>query len=145
MAARVLFCTSQQPGAIAIRGLTWSDWSHVALVDGEEVIEATWPTVCATPLDDVLAKHSLCVIVEFSDVDGAAIIQAARSQIGKPYDLAGILGIALHRDWQDQDKWFCSELVAWAFEKAGFPLFRAEALHRVVPQHLWMLPGGKLR
>jgi uncharacterized protein YycO len=136
---KVIFCTSQKFGAIAIRALTWSDWSHAAIIDGEDVIEATWPRVCVSPLAEVIARHSSCVIVEFADVDATAIVQAARSQIGKPYDLAGILGIALHRDWQEQSKWFCSELVAWAFGQAGVPLFRADAQSRVVPQHLWML------
>ena len=47
---RVLFCTSKLPGAAIIRAVTWSDWSHVAIIDGEEVIEATWPAVRITPL-----------------------------------------------------------------------------------------------
>ena len=54
-------------------------------------------------------------------------------------DVTAIVGLGLHRDWQEDDRWFCSELVAWAFEKAGEPLFRAEVLRRVTPQHLWML------
>ena len=64
---------------------------------------------------------------------------AAASQIGKPYDYTAILGLGLRRDWQEEDAWFCSELVAWAFQHAGEPLFRAECLRRVTPQHLWML------
>lgn len=136
---RILFCTSQKPGAIAIRGLTWSDWSHVAIIDGEEVIEAVWPKVRVSLLANVIARHTSYEVVEFPNVNDLAVIAAARAQLGKPYDLTGILGIALHRDWQEQDKWFCSELVAWSFDQAGFPLFRAGALNRVVPQHLWML------
>ena len=136
---RVLFCTSQLPGAVMIRAVTWSDWSHVALVDGDEAIEATWPAVCVTPLADVIAKHSAHVIIDLPCRSSVEIIAAARSQVGKGYDLTALFGLLARRDWQEPDKWFCSELVAWAFSQGGSPLFRPEAMHRITPQHLWML------
>lgn len=55
---RVLFCTSKLPGAVLIRAITWSDWSHVALIDGEEAIEATWPAVRVAP-----CRGSLCAVI----------------------------------------------------------------------------------
>lgn len=136
---RVIFCTSRLPGAVIIRAVTWSEWSHVALVDGDEVIEATWPAVCVTPLAEVIAKHSAHIIVDLPCRSSAEIIQAARSQVGKGYDLTALFGLLARRDWQEPDKWFCSELVAWAFSQGGSPLFRPEAMHRITPQHLWML------
>lgn len=136
---RVLFCTSKLPGAVMIRAFTWSDWSHVALVDGDEVIEATWPAVRIAPLAEVIAKHSAHVIVDLPSRSPAKVIQAARSQLGKGYDLSALPGLLVRRDWQEPDKWFCSELVAWAFAQGGSPLFRPEAMHRITPQHLWML------
>lgn len=136
---RVLFCTSKLPGAVLIRAVTWSQWSHVALVDGDEVIEATWPAVRVAPLAGVIAAHSAHVIVDLPCHSPAEVIKAARSQVGKPYDLTALFGLLMHRDWQEEDRWFCSELVAWAFAQGGSPLFRSEALHRVTPQLLWML------
>lgn len=136
---RVLFCTSQLPGAVLIRGVTWSDWSHVALVDGDDAIEATWPVVRVVSLAEVIAAHSAHVIVDLPCRDPAAAIAAARAQAGKPYDLTALFGLLMHRDWQEDDRWFCSELVAWAFAQGGTPLFRPEAMHRITPQHLWML------
>jgi uncharacterized protein YycO len=136
---KVLFCTSAKVGAALIRALTWSNWSHVCLIDGDQVIEAVWPKVRVTPLDEVLAKHSAHAIVRLSCPDPAAAIAAARGQIGKPYDLTALLGLALHRDWQKTDRWFCSELVAWSLTQGGGHLFRQEALPRITPQHLWML------
>ena len=136
---RVLFCTSKLPGAAIIRAVTWSDWSHVALIDGEEVIEATWPAVRVVPLADVLAKHSRFAVADIPCQDPAAVIAAARSQIGKPYDLTALFGMLARRDWQEADAWFCSELTAWAFQQGGSPLFRPEALYRITPQHLWMI------
>ena len=136
---KLLFCTSQKIGAVAIRAVTWSKYSHVALVDGDEVIEATWPAVRVAPLSEVIAAHSAHVIVDLPCLSPAEVIKAARSQVGKPYDYTAILGLGLRRDWQEEDAWFCSELVAWSFQHAGEPLFRAECLRRVTPQHLWML------
>lgn len=136
---RVLFCTSKLPGAVLIRAVTWSPWSHVALVDGDEVIEATWPAVRVAPLAEVIAAHSAHVIVDLPCLSPAEVIKAARSQVGKPYDLTALFGLLMRRDWQEEDRWFCSELVAWAFSQSGSPLFRADALHRITPQLLWML------
>lgn len=136
---RVLFCTSNLPGAVLIRTVTWSDWSHVCIVDGEEVIEAAWPHVRVSKLADVIATHTLHCVVDIPCADPHAAIVWARSQIGKPYDLSGVLGLGLHRDWQDEGQWWCSEFVAAAFAQSGSPLFRPEALRRVVPQHIWMV------
>lgn len=136
---KILFCTSKLPGAALIRAVTWSDYSHVAIIDGDEAIEAVWPCVRVSPLADVIASHPEHVIADFPCLSPIDAIKAARSQVGKPYDLAGILGIGLHRDWQETDSWFCSELVAWAFVQGGTPLFRPEAMHRITPQHLWIL------
>lgn len=136
---RVLFCTSNLPGAVLIRSVTWSKYSHVALVDGDDVIEAVWHSVRVAPLAEVIAAHSAHVIVDLPCRSPDEVIKAARSQVGKPYDISALFGLLMHRDWQDEDRWFCSELVAWAFSQGGSPLFRREAMHRITPQHLWML------
>jgi hypothetical protein len=136
---KVLFCTSNLPGAAIIRAVTWSKWSHVALIDGDEVIEAVWPEVRVASLDDVIKNHSSHCVVDIPCESTERIISAARSQIGKGYDLTALFGLFVKREWQEPDKWFCSELVAWAFSEGGTPLFRAETMHRVTPQNLWMI------
>lgn len=136
----LLFSTSGHPMSAVIRLGTWSDWSHVAIIDGDDVIEATAPAgVRRLPVVQAIAHATQAVIVELPCRDPRAVIAAAASQIGKPYDWTAVLGLGLRRNWQEDDAWFCSELVAWAFQRAGEPLFRAEVLRRVTPQHLWML------
>lgn len=72
--------------------------------------------------------------------DAEAIIAAVRSQIGKPYDWTGFGGFVFRsRNWQEDDSWFCSELVAWAFEQGGSPLFTPGISWRITPQHLYQL------
>lgn len=137
---KVLFCTSNLPGAVLIRGVTWSKWSHVALVlDDGTAIEATWPKVRRVALTDITSKHSKYVIIDIPTDCDNQIIDAAMSQIGKPYDITALFGILVHRSWSDTDSWFCSELVAWSFAQSGNSLFREEDVHRITPQNLWML------
>lgn len=65
--------------------------------------------------------------------------QWARTQVGKPYDYSAISGIATDRDWHSEGRWFCSELVAAAFEHAGHPLLSTRPslkLWRITPRDL---------
>ncbi|HUB91414.1 MAG TPA: YiiX/YebB-like N1pC/P60 family cysteine hydrolase [Dyella sp.] len=143
----LLFCTNpRNPMSWAIRVGSWSKWSHVALIDGDDVIEAVaLKGVVHTPLATRKKEDPTWAVATLPCQDPSAIVAAARGQLGKPYDYTAVVGIGLHRDWQQTDRWFCSELVAWSFEEGGSPLFRPEACRRVTPQDLWMLsPVGML-
>lgn len=137
----LLFCTNpSNPLSWAIRAGSWSKWSHVALIDGEDVLEAVaLHGVVRTPLATRKQQDTSWQVVTLACRDRQAIIDAAATQLGKPYDYTGVIGIGLHRDWQQDDSWFCSELVAWAFQQGGSPLFRPGASRRVTPQDIWML------
>ncbi|MGH8348139.1 MAG: YiiX/YebB-like N1pC/P60 family cysteine hydrolase [Pseudomonas sp.] len=138
---QLMFSTTNKPFSALIRAATWSRWSHVALVSGSHVIEAS----ALGGVRQVSKDHAISQTAEFCLVDLPArapdsIIDMARSQLGKPYDWSGILGLGLHRNWQEDDAWFCSELVAWAAAESGEMWFRPDAMRRITPQHLWMLP-----
>lgn len=63
----------------------------------------------------------------------------ALAQIGKPYDFSAIAGIAFDRDWRDESRFFCSELIALAFEKVGAPILStrpSSAAYRITPRDL---------
>ena len=61
----------------------------------------------------------------------------ALKQAGKRYDFSAVFGIALDRDWRNEDRFFCSELVALAFEKVGCPLLNPKAnVARITPRDL---------
>lgn len=136
---RVLFCRSNRLRSWLVRAITWSAWSHVALVDGDEVIEAVWPQVRVVPLDNVLHHYSAHAFALLPCDDPAAALQAARSQVGKPYDWKALVGLLLHRDWEDPHAWFCSEIMPWAIHQSGHALFRPSVMRRVTPQHLLMV------
>jgi hypothetical protein len=62
------------------------------------------------------------------------------SQLGKPYDSEAIAGLALGRDWRDDSKWFCSELIAAALEVSGWlPKPLAFASHEITPRDLLLV------
>jgi hypothetical protein len=42
------------------------------------------------------------------------------TQLGKPYDKTAIVAFAFHRDWQEEDSWFCSEMQAAALLASKF-------------------------
>lgn len=137
MSVQVLFTRSHAPGSVLLRTALWSPWSHCAIVDGDEAIEAAaFGGVRARPLSDMLAHATKAAMIVLPG-EPEKVIAAARSQIGKPYDWAGVLGFGFRRRWQDDDAWFCSELVAWAFAEAGTPLFREHAW-RITPRDLYI-------
>ena len=136
----LLFSTTANPFSGLIRVATWSRWSHVAIVDGDHVIEAVaLHGVRRVPLSEAIGRAKRYALVERPCRNPKGVIAAAISQIGKPYDYTAVLGIGLHRDWQEDDAWYCAELVAWAFDQATEPLFRPEALRRVTQEHIFML------
>lgn len=137
---QLMFSTTHYPFSGLIRAATWSRWSHVALVAGHHVIEAVaLEGVRQVSKAYAIERASAYSLVDLSARNPQAIIDAARSQLGKPYDWTAIAALGLRRDWQEDDAWFCSELVAWAADQAGEPWFRPEALRRITPQHIWML------
>jgi cell wall-associated NlpC family hydrolase len=142
---RVVFTRRRAIGSLALRTALWSAWSHCALVDGDQVIEAVaGKGVRARPLAALLEEASRYEILEIPATDPAAVIAAARSQLGQPYDWLGVLGIGARRRWQAQDGWFCSELVAWAFHAGGSPLVRLQAW-RITPRDLYLPLYGTTR
>lgn len=140
---RVVFSRAHSIGSLLIRLFTWSTWSHVAIVDGDDVIEAAFPKVRRVPLKQFLKNKSKVHFDVLACHYPESIIAAANSQVGKDYDVAAIFGIFFRSNWHDIEKWFCSELIAWSFWMGGTPLFRESRLRRVTPEHLWMVAPVK--
>lgn len=72
---------------------------------------------------------------EFPGAD-KALLHAA-TQENSRYDFSAIFGLGIDRDWREVGRWFCSELIAWAFEECGQPIFDPEVkVWRVTPRDL---------
>jgi len=141
---RLIFSRSHLPFSYAVRVVTWSPWSHVGiLMDDGRVVESTFSHhgVKIDTLNNFKSRAQAWQIVELDCNDRQAIIDAAVSQLDKPYDWAALFGIIFHNgQWQEDDCWFCSELVAYAFYMGGTPLFNKEVTHRITPEDVWKVP-----
>lgn len=119
----------------AIRAFTRSEYNHVGLVDGHHIIDSSiGHGVRRTPLNEIQGEITIRYVLAPQNV-----INRVAGQIGKPYDLLGALAIPFRKNWHDRRKWFCSELVAWAFEEEGITLVNKH-LSRITPQDLLESP-----
>jgi len=130
-----------------------SPYSHISVVDtnyaaliynGRE-IEA-WRGMVQESRPPYVA-HKAGTQVDLFDVDLTAeqcadVLSFLGRQIGKDYDWMGILHFVTRRSEYtvDQDKWFCSELVAAAFAQAGKPLLERIPAYKVYPGMLVTSP-----
>jgi uncharacterized protein YycO len=142
---KVLFASSRTPISWAIRFITWSKFSHTALLttDGT-VIEARFPKVREVSLDEFLRDNGTVVAVDVPCHMPGEATKWARSQVGHAYDWSALFGFVFHRNWAHTGEWWCSELVAMAREKGLSPWFRNDAINRITPQHIWQMPGKVL-
>lgn len=133
------FSAGNGPAATLVRAVTWSWSAHVGFSLGGHILDATpelGVEIRPTPKDD----DGVYFRVEIEPDLSHRVINLAAEQIGKPYDFVGAFGVGIHRDWQNEGKWFCSELVAWSFLHAGYPLLRTEHLSRITPRDLLLSP-----
>ena len=136
---RLQVVTEQRnPISAAIRFTTRSWASHVEFWDAD-----TQTTLGARAKGGVAIRP--CSGDKYTKVEqftAPGILEAykwALTQVGKPYDYSAITGIAFDRDWHDEKKWFCSELVTVAFEKAGLPILSTRpsaCVYRITPRDL---------
>ena len=124
------------PISAAIRFSTRSSVSHAEFVDpatgstfGARGTGVKWRSAHAS-------RRYTCVL----RYTAPGINQAFRwalTQAGKSYDFSAIGGIAIDRNWRDSRRWFCSELIAAAFEAVGCPLLNPSAnVWRITPRDL---------
>lgn len=152
MKIKLRFTTSKSWISNVIRLMTWSDFSHVEfLVDDETPRQFSHGCegylgslghggVLLRPLDyDTPQRQVLATTVDLPTEMAFAVWSFAFRQIGKPYDVGAILAMPWRQDWKQPDSWFCSEMVAAAFDAGGFPLLNDWGkLNRVTPRDLLM-------
>lgn len=136
---RLLFSAPRSIGSRLIRWFTWSEWSHVDVVMGRQVYGAVFPR--GVRWDSVAAQVQRSTRHEYVDIQLTPEQEQAANawlmdQGGKGYDWTAILGFLFRRNWQDEGRWFCSELVAAALDHAGHPVIKRESW-RVSPQALY--------
>lgn len=141
------FSRGYGPANGIIRVGTWSWATHVDVVfpDREDylygaagLMKGTSGVMFRRPGQYARTEQYL---VHVSRRVGNKVVDALLSQEGKPYDWLGVLGVMFRQsNWQSQDCWFCSELVAWAFLQGDYPLLNTDQLERITPRDLLLSP-----
>lgn len=144
---KLLFSRRHHIGSWLIRMVTWSEYSHVDLVldDGLLIGAIAGEGVVLSKVSERASMSSKMVLMEIPVKDMAASEAFAIGQLGKQYDWLGVIGIGLKRNWQEDDKWSCAELVASILAAGGQRPFDSKFHHRITPQHLLSLNFEKTR
>ena len=113
-----------------IRAYTRSKWSHVGVVlRTGNYIDAFPGGVGNTRHPSRFARANQHCILDVPLPEEHAAEQFLLAQFGKPYDYTAVLGFPFRR-WNDDKKWYCSELVAGALQAGGM----------TIPDARWISP-----
>lgn len=68
------------------------------------------------------------------------MLKVADGMNNKPYDLTGVLGLGVGagRNWQENDKWWCSEAVGNIVKCGGMRVMDWLDVHTVTPKDNWL-------
>jgi len=137
---KIIFTADRSIESWLIRFFTRSKFSHCAIVDcfSNTIIDSDFSKGGVTEYEfkNVILRSTL---YEEFDLPCApnTIIELVRTQIGKPYDILAVILLPFRRSWEDDTKWFCSELIAWAFKEVGCNLLHKKH-YRVTPEDLYL-------
>lgn len=139
---RFIFTNSYLPLSPVIRFVTWSKYSHMAIVINDKYItHSDFNGVHIEPLEELMNRSKSWMIAEYQCDNPQSVIDNCLTFLGKPYDYGALIGIAIRRiELQDDSKYVCSEYPAAGALKASQPFFCTDYIHRITPQHWLMLP-----
>lgn len=144
----IIFASGNHWISRTIKRSTKSIWTHVGIIDGNQVIESVGPPVrellahalfntkykkqygvVETPLEQFKARYQQ---TETRYIEGN--IEIARARLGMPFDMFGLLCAYLLLDWHDPKKDFCVETVAYAISSV-----ENHIAHRMTPDVIYWL------
>lgn len=137
---KVIFSTTKRPSSGFLRWHTRSEYSHCEVLFNDCIIGARAAGVKKYPVDSVSEKHEVA-IVECSEEQAYRFREFLESKVGDKYDWRAYLGFVFNKSTsQDQNKWFCSELMLEAFNYAGIKLFDRLSSWKCMPRDFVIHP-----
>lgn len=137
----IRFVDGTGPVSQFIKFWTWGDWSHVDIKTTRGWLGARANGgVAIRPWNYTSYIKQEIRTISLPDPQEQQIMDWFRTQINKPYDFLAIAGMPLRKDWRDDKRWFCSELVMAGFEQAGINLLNTDKLNRITPRDLYLSP-----
>ena len=146
------FVTCHDPVSDGIRAFEYGFWAtHVEarMPDGTLLGAHANGGVQARPHDYDKSEFTreLYVSIPATPAQTDAFHSFLRAQVGKPYDFLAIAGIALQRDWQSENAWFCSELIGAGLAQPDvriFPPHLATEFSHVTPRDALLVVSSRL-
>ena len=154
---RLQFSTSLEWQSGIIRRMCHSPFSHVDCLDADgncigasdspkaPCLKGNPNGVAVRPPEyQVFGIRKIAEIHTTPDIE-AKFYANIESQLGKPFDDGALYAflspdVSTERNWREADSWFCSELVTWALENAGFwPYEILVSKNRVSPADLLLM------
>lgn len=143
----IVVAFSHDPTDRISRGMAWCTfgaYTHIALVNADQVIEASAVGrprgVRGLSLYDFMACHPGAVLRKIDHPNPEGVWFHAQSDIGLLYDWGWLWGwIFRMRNWQHPGRRACSELITGNCIKAGYALFAGDHAWHVSPQLLYMI------
>lgn len=124
-----------------IEWFTWGNYAHVDVVlPNGDLIGARLFGGVRIRRDDLAYSKVKRYAVDVPESTADAIYATLRHEVGAGYDWLGILSFPLRLRWNRPSKWFCSELVAWAFYINGVRLVAEPRFERLSPRDLRLSP-----
>jgi len=136
---KIHFCKSNNLGGWLIRLFTFSRWNHAAV----EVDGLVWDSTAryGVRVWTLESFHNQWDEIETRELSNINSTNFLRKQLGKKYDWTALFAFPFRKDWDNPDKWFCSELVMQALISGGYKFTHLPA-YRITPRDLWILTGG---
>ncbi len=134
------FATEETIGAALIRWFCHGPFSHV------DFVMPSGNLLGARFRGGVLIRHpgyanfSKTLRMRVRTRSAPDVYRWAQRQLDKPYDWRAILAFGAGRNWRDVNAWFCSELVAAAFDCTPARLVGYTPANRVTPNDLLISP-----
>lgn len=142
----VLFYRGTSIVSTVIRWQTRSRYSHVAMQNGDSVIEA-WHIGGVRLTKSPFESHTNGTVIDVCMFDFGGHIEQKMwnwllAQVGKRYDFRMVLRFLprLKETEESKDKYFCSELCMAASVVGGLPFLSRVSPAYVAPGHLWWSP-----
>lgn len=137
---KVIFTSSRLPIALLIRGMTGCKYHHCGVVlDDNQVVEASALHGVRSVSLESFKHRGEYQIIDIPLEDERAAKTFLINQLGKSYDWTGAFSYPFRKNWQNKDKWYCSELVAMAAKAAGTNIVR-EGSRSVTPRDIYIQP-----
>jgi uncharacterized protein YycO len=112
-----------------IKYITKSEYSHADIQIDDGVYVGSIPFKGVTIYNDENVVNESFFEVQLTKEQQDKVLWYVFDQLDKPYDYSGVWGfLTRDRKWQEDDRWFCSELVAAALNTVE-PMFPADVYH----------------